>query len=1095
MIFSLSTNFIKRPVLTTVCTIIILLVGGIAIPILPIASLPQIAPTTINVTSTYIGADAKTTSDTVTTPIERQINGVEDMQFISSNTTNSGVSSIAVSFPPYVDRSIAQVNVQNRAGQAESSLPSIVTDRGVVTEASSPSILLIYSFYSDKDQQGNVLYDPIFMSNYLDLFIFDEISRLPGVGSVSILGERKYAMRFWLDPDKLAARALTAGDVIAAIQEQNIQVGAGRIGSQPSPEDQQFEIALRAIGRFANEAEAENLVVQVGSDGTLIRIKDIGRVELGAENYNFTAEFNGEPTVALAIYQLPGSNALETANLIKEKVFELQQAFPPGLKYDLAFDTTLFVEVSLRETVLALIQAILLVVLIIFVFLQDWRTTIIPAIAIPVALIGAMAGLLAFGFELNQLTLFACVLATGLVVDDGIVVVEAISQKIDDGMRPLQASLDAMDELVGAVISTSVVLMAVFIPVAFFPGTTGIVYRQFAITIAFAILFSTFNALSFSPAMASLLLRPKQEAHGPLGLFFNWFNIAFEWFTQRYRQFVEFLTHIKTLVMGIFIAGLVATVLMYQAVPSGFIPEEDQGFFFVIGSAPAGVSLNYTNEQVKAISNILDDFPELESKFGISGFGFDGAGTNQLVFFVNLKPWDDRPGEVKSVFGIVQRVNQRLARLSTVRAFAVNAPPVQGLSSTGGFEFMLQNIAGLPMEELINVSQRLLMEANNREKYPELGRVFTQFTTNTPQIAISIDRNKAKALDLDITSVFSTIQTYLGSRYVNDFVLGERQYGVFVQAEGGFRSNPQDIGRFYIRSRNGSLVQLNNVVQLEEFTYPPIITHYNIYSAIKIQGSPAPGFSSGQAIVAMERAAAEVLPQGFGYEWTGTAAEEKSGAGAAPIIFGLGFTMVFLVLAAQYESYVDPAIIMLTVPLAVLGAISGIWFRANIFQTDGIWPLVNNNTYCQVGLIMLIGMASKNTILIVEFANQSRALGMSITRAAVYAAEKRFRPILMTAISSLVGFWPLVIAAGAGAMSRWTLGTAVFGGMLVSTVLSLVIAPILYIVIKSFEQSVLLGGGGGSGKSSGTQHSPQPQLSGDEEVEVIVNFEPSSQNE
>ncbi|NJK47430.1 efflux RND transporter permease subunit [Candidatus Gracilibacteria bacterium] len=1089
MLFSISTPFIKRPVLTTVCTIVIILIGAIAIPLLPIAKLPQIGPTQVQVTSTNIGSDAKTTEETVTTIIEREINGVEDMRYMSSNTSNDGITNITVTFPTEVNRDTAQVRVQNRVSQAEPELPEVVRQTGVTSELASPNILMAMAFYSDKNENGEYIYDNLFISNYVDLYVLDELERVKGVGRAQIVGERKYAMRIWLDPDKLAARGLSSQDVVSAIQEQNIQVGAGRIGQQPAPDDQQFEIALRASGRIKSVEEAENLVIQVGDNGTLIRLKDVGRAELGAENYETDVLWNGSPAVGLPIYQLPGSNALDTANGVKAKLAELAENFPPGLRGEVGFDPTLFVTSAIEEVVLALVQAIALVVLIIFIFLQDWRTTLIPAVAIPVALIGAMAFLLVLGFELNQLTLFGCVLATGLVVDDGIVVVEAIATKIEQGMRPMQAALDSMEELFGAVIATSVVLMAVFIPVSFFPGSTGVVYRQFALTIAFAIALSTFNAISFSPSMAAVLLRPKQEARGPLGVLFRLFNRFFEAVNRQYRRIIELMARIQFLVIALFVAGLVATVWIYQLVPSGFVPEEDQGYFIIIGQAPAGVSLNYTRAQAEKIDGLISDLEGIQGRFCIVGFGFDGNGADKLICFAPLKPWNDRPGAANSVYGLLGETNKRLMGLTDIRAFAVNAPPVDGLGNSGGFEFQLQNRQLLPMEALIDNAQKFIGAASQR---PEIGLVFTTFTTNTPQMEISIDRNQAKALNVDINEIFQTLQTYLGSNYVNDFVLGQRQYRVYAQADRDFRSNPEDISRLYVRSRDGNMMQLSNVVKVTPFTYPPTITHYNIYPSINIQGAPAPGYSTGQAIAALEEIADQTLQPGFGYEWTGTALEEKTSGGAAPIIFGLGFVMVFLVLAAQYESYIDPTIIMLTVPLAVLGALGGIWFRANLIQAGGLWPAVNNNVYCQVGLVMLIGMASKNAILIVEFANQSRSLGMSITQAAIYAAEQRFRPILMTAISTLVGFMPLVTAKGAGSLSRWSLGTAVFGGMLVATFLSLLFAPILYIVIKNVEEKFLKGGTPGQPRPS---EQPTQPIGPPSSEQTVPTFRASQQNE
>lgn len=1094
MLLSLATPFIKRPVLSTVCSILIILVGTISMALLPLDKLPEIAPKQISVTANYVGADAKTAVDNVTNVLEREINGTEDVRWISSNTTNTGTATINVTFPVEKDTNTAQVLVQNRVAQAQSSLPQAVLATGITTEKQSPSVTLAYTFYSEKDSNGKDIYDTNFVFNYVDRYIWNELRRIEGVGSLAAFGGAKYSMRIWVDPDKLAGRGLTATDVVNAIAGQNIDVGAGGIGQPPGPESQEFEIPLRVAGRFTTEAEAEDLVVKVGDNGTLIRIKDIGRAELGLENYSTLAILDGNNrTVALVVYQLPGTNAVETADAIKAKMAELEKSFPPGIKTAIVLDNTLFVNASLRDLAITLIQAIALVVLIIFVFLQDWRTTIIPAIAIPVALIGMMIGLLAFGFSLNQLTLFACVLATGLVVDDGIVVVEAVSNKLAQGMRPLQAALDAMEELVGAVISSSVVLMAVFIPVSFFPGTTGIVYKQFALGIATAILFSTFNALTFSPTMSAILLRRPEPVKGPLGSFFALFNRGFDWFKDGYRKFIEFLTRIKLVVIAIFVTGLVLTGWMYQTLPQGFIPEEDQGYFFMVIEAPPGVSLNYTASVNEEVMAEVMQFAEVEHAMLMTGFSFDGQNSNKGLGFVKLLPWEERKGAKHSVFGVTQRLNQQLAQnINRARAFAVNAPPVDGLSSFGGLEIYIQDRQLKGMEALIDNTRRVIEAANQR---PEIGRALTTFTFDSPIFEADIDRNKANAQNVAISEILTTLQTYLGGNFVNQFVLDGRLYRVFAQAEGDLRANPNDIERLYVRSRDGAMVQLSNLLEIKETTYPPIVTNYNVYPAIKINISPAQGYSSGQVIQIMEEITEQALQPGFGYEWTTTAAEEKSAGGAAPIVFGLGFVMVFLVLAAQYESYIDPTIIMLTVPLAILGALGGIWLRATFIQTSGIWPILNNDIFTQVGLVMLIGMATKNAILIVEFANQSRELGMSITQAAIYAAEQRFRPILMTAISTVFGFMPLLVASGPGAISRWSLGTAIFGGMLVATALSLLFVPNLYIVIKSIEENFLKGGGkSGPGDQAGKKP-PQHKTPDVTQEDVSPSFKAAPQNE
>ncbi|BDM79784.1 efflux RND transporter permease subunit [Acaryochloris marina] len=1057
MLLSVSSPFIKRPVLTTVCTIVIVLLGVIAMALLPLDKLPQIAPKQIAVRANYVGADAKTAVDNVTTVLEREINGTEDVKWMTSSTDNTGTATINVSFPVEKDTNISQVLVQNRVAQAQSELPPSVISTGVTTEKESPSVTLVYSLYSEKDEAGSYYYNPQFLYNYLDRYLWNELKRIEGVGSLRAFGAAAYSMRLWLDPDKLAARGLTAADVVNAVQTQNFEVGAGGVGRQPGLPQQQFELPLRVLGRFTTVEEAENIVVQSEADGTLIKVLDVGRAELGVEDYFSQAVFDAkDPAVGLIVYQLPGTNALNTAELVKAKMAELSADFPRGLKAEIAHDNTLFINASLRDLLVTLAQAIGLVVLIIFIFLQDWRATLIPAVAIPVALVGTMIALLVLGFTLNQLTLFACILATGLVVDDGIVIVEAVSAKLSQGMRPRQAALDAMDELVGAVISTSVVLMAVFIPVTFFPGTTGIVYKQFALTIAFAVVFSTFNALTFSPSMSGVFLRRAEPVKGPLGWLFPRFNRSFAWLKDHYRQLIEFFTRITPLIIGIFVAGLVLTGWIYQTLPQGFVPEEDQGYFFVIIEGPPGVSLNYTHNITQQAAQMMMDYEEVEHTMGLSGFSFDGLNSNKGVMFVKLHPWNKRPQDSSSIFGVLQRANQDFQQqIDGGRVLAVNAPAVDGLSSFGGSEIFIEDRQGRGMEALIANTQQVITAANQR---PEVALALTTFTFDSPMLEAEIDRNRANAQNVNVSEILSTLQTYLGSNFINQFVLDGRLYRVYAQAEAARRQSPEDIDSLYVRSRTGTLVQLSNLINTQQISYPPIVNNYNAYPAIKVNIAPAPGYSSGQIIQAMEAVAEATLQPGFDYEWTNTAAEEKTAGGAAPVVFGLSFIMVFLVLAAQYESYIDPLIIMLSVPLAILGALGGIWFRATFLQAGGVWPVLNNNIYAQVGLVMLIGMASKNAILIVEFANKNRDLGMKIRQAAIFASEQRFRAIVMTAISTLAGFIPLVIASGAGAVSRWSLGTAVFGGMLVATILSLIFVPILYIVIKNLEEDFLKGG-------------------------------------
>ncbi|MCU0524291.1 MAG: efflux RND transporter permease subunit [Elainella sp. Prado103] len=1038
-IFSISDVFIRRPVLTTVVTIIILLLGGIAIPLLPVVNLPDIAPIQIQVTSNFAGSDSRTVEDTVTTPLERQINGLENMEYVTSTSGNTGDSQIRVYFKTGTNKDINQVNVQNRATLVEPTLPEPVRQTGVTVRASSTSILLVYGFNAANEE-----YDDIFISNYLDLHVIDALRRVPGVGDLITLGDRTYAMRLWLDPNAMAARNLTANDVVRALQSQNLQVGGGAIGGEPALDNQPFNFPIRLTGRLRDENEFADLVLRTESDGSLLRVRDVGRVELGAQTYTTASSVNGKPGSGLAIYQLPGSNAVDVGRQVKETLADLARDFPPGLTYHLVYDTTEFIEAAQTEVTVTLLQAIGLVVLILFIFLQDWRTTIIPAVAIPVALIGAMVFAFVFGFSLNNLTMFGIILGTGVVVDDAIVIVESIAANIERGMKPRQAASASMDTLVGATISTSLVLIAIFIPVAMFPGATGIMYRQFALIMAFSIVVSTFNALTFTPSMSALLLRPKQgEGQGILSKFFRLFNRGFDWLLGRYRRLVEFLIRIRFIVITLFVMGLAATVFMFRTVPTGFIPEEDQGVLLGIIQAPEGVARNYTDRIGQQIYQTFTQTPEIEASLISTGFGLEGNGPNRGTFFAKLKTWSDRPGEDQSVQAIVDRLNREFAQIQDAVVRVFNTPAVPGFSATGGFEFVLQDSSGgrLGFEEFLAAAREIIARANEN---PALSGVFTQFTINTPQLEVELNRNRLNAQNIDIGEALTTISTYLGSRYVNDFTFGQRSYRVLVQADATYRSKPEDLEQLYLRSRSGNLVRLSDVATVTPITGPSVINHFNLFRSITIQGQPAPGYSSGQAVQAMQETFEQVAVPGLRYEWSGLTREEIRSGGQSSIIFALGFVMVFLVLAAQYENYVDPIIILLTVPLALLGAL--------IFTT--LRGLVND-LYTQVALVMLIGLAAKNAILIVEFANQARAEGLSIPKAAVKAAEERFRPIMMTAVSSLVGFFPLLVASGAGAASRWSLGTAIFGGLLVATVMNYLVTPALYVVVKSLVAAVM----------------------------------------
>ncbi|MEA5616480.1 efflux RND transporter permease subunit [Cronbergia sp. UHCC 0137] len=1028
--------FIKRPVFTTVCAIIILLVGAISIPTLPTAQYPEISPTQIIVNANYVGASAEIVESTVTTVLERQINGVEGIKYMTSSSSNDGSSSITVTFDSARDKDIAAVDVQNRVSLAEPQLPDAVKQTGVTVNKQSNNILLAMGLYSKNKE-----FDNVFLSNYADLYIADSLKRIKGVSEARIFGERRYAMRLWLDPNKLATRSLTTNDVINALNEQNLQVGVGQIGQQPATDGQMYQIDLRAISRLTESAEFNDLVIKTAADGTLIKLKDVGRAELGAQNYSSFLRFRGQEGVGIGIFPTPGSNILDVAKLVKAEMARVAQSFPPGMEYQVAFDTTTVVEESLAEVVKTLLQAIALVVLVIFIFLQDWRTTLIPVITIPLALIGTFAFVKAFDFSINTLTMFGLTLATGMVVDDAIIVVEDIARLIQEkGMSPRHAASAAMEELSGAVIATSLVLMAVFVPVAFFPGSTGQIYKQFALTIAFSIVISTFLALTLTPALSALLLRPTPKPKGIFGAMFGGINWFLDGMQRGYEKVVIVLTKVKAIVILVFIGLLAFTGWLYLNVPTAFIPDEDQGYFITIIQGPEGSSLNYTSKVMSEVETEILKLPEVVGTFAIGGFSFSGNTANNGVIFTTLKPWGDRTLPNQTVQAIIGQLWGKFSSITEARVFPVNPPAIRGLGSFSGFQFQLQDIAGTnSLNSMLETVGQFMMRGNQT---PGLQGVFSTFTANTPQILIEVDRNKAKALLVSIDDIFKTLQSYLGSSYVNDFNYLSRTYRVYVQADAKFRSNPDDISLLYVRSENDQMIPLSSLVKLTPTTGAQTINHYNLLRSIEINGSAAPGFSSGQATQAMEQLAKEILPVSMGYEWSGIVSEEKESGGQAPLIFGLGLIFVFLVLAAQYENYVDPLIILLAVPLAIMGALLSQSFRG-----------LNNDVFCQVGLVMLIGLASKNAILIVEFANQLREQhGLSITKAAVQAAEGRLRPILMTAFSTLLGILPLATATGAGAASRQSLGTAVFGGMFVATFLTLFIVPILYIVIGKIRQ-------------------------------------------
>jgi HAE1 family hydrophobic/amphiphilic exporter-1 len=1125
---SASDRFILRPVLTTVCSLLIVIAGLIALPILPIENLPDIAPPTVQVRARYVGADAISVEEGVTTVLEQQINGVENMEFITSTSAADGSSAISIAFASGTDGAINQVNVQNRVSLAEPQLPAEVRQAGVTVSKASNSILLVYNLVSTDPARP---YSVETLSGQLDQGLTEQIKRVRGVGDVSYFGNRRLAIRLWLDPDRLTQQNLTAADVVAALQSQNRLVPAGRVGGAPSPAGQPYTFTVELQGRLLREEDFENLILRNTADGAVVRLRDVGRVELGGETYDISAtDLRGVPSVGIAVYQLSGSNALEVSRGVKEVLAEFQEGLPPGIQLQRIYDVTDFISASIEGVTDSLRDAVVLVVLILFLFLQDWKATLVPGIAIPVALVGTFAFVKVFGFSLNQLTLFGLVLATGLVVDDAITVIEGTATRRAEGLTAVQAARATMDELFAAVLATSLVLFAVFLPVLFFPGAPGTIYRQFAATILFSIAISTFNALTFSPMLSALLLsrqgpEPTRRVYAiagvllgflygvlvsgggvlpamglliaggmlgaalqrfttlplllpstliaaaaalafaglsspPVVLLFSGIGVLTGWFTPTiFTAFNGFYARAESAyadalgrvlrhrrpVMLTLASGIVLTAVAFNAIPSGFVPVEDQGYGVGIVQAPEGTSEQTTRRINARVLEILGEEKSIQAAAVFSGASLDGNAPNRGLFFFGTTNWDERTSPDQSMEAIVARLNRRFSTLRDARVITIEPPAIPGYGAAGGFEFQLldRSGGGLSLPQFFQAAGRLIRQAN---AHPDLQRVFTQFSPEAPQLKISVDRARLASLGIDFAQAMQVLSLNFGGAYINDTFQEGKVRRVYVQADAPYRATPQRLEELYVPSANGQPVPLSEFIRVTPSTGPAVIPHFNLYRSIKVEGEASPGRSSGQAIAAIQKVFDKLDVRGISSDWTGLSREEVKAGSLAIVIFAMGILVVYLVLAAQYESLSDPLIILMTVPTAMLGALLFLSLRGEVL-----------NIYAQVGLVMLIGLAAKNGILIVDLANQRMAEGVSAIEAAREASLSRLRPIVMTAISSLFGFLPLVLASGAGARSQTSLGTVVFGGLLAATLLSLFVVPVFYVVMKRW-----LGGGSGS---------------------------------